>query len=104
MDNPPAIVPGTRMPQFWLGHEAALKDIAGGTEDGQMGAIWSYMSMGKSMPPPVGLGPTRGVERRPGGCPFGYRTIMSAAAARALPPRASAGRPRPKGGTSTVVV
>jgi cytochrome c2 len=84
MDNPPAIVPGTRMPQFWLGHEAALKDIAGGTEDGQMGAIWSYMSMGQSMPLPVGLVPTGGFELVPGDSPLIHRTFMAGVGPRAI--------------------
>ena len=47
MDNP--LVAGTRMPQFWVNHEATFKEIAGGTEDGRQAAMWSYLSIGESM-------------------------------------------------------
>ena len=83
MDNPPAVVPGTRMPQFWVNHEATFKEIAGGTEDGQLGAMWSYLSMGESMALPIGLNPG-GMELVPGDVPLIHRTFMAGVGPRAI--------------------
>jgi hypothetical protein len=83
MDNPPALNPGTRMPQFWPNHEAPLKDIAGGTEDGQHVALWNYLSMGESMSLPVGLLPG-GNELVPTDQPLIHRTFMAGVGPRAI--------------------
>lgn len=84
LDNPPALVPGTRMPQFWTNHESPLKEIAGGTEDGQIGAIWNYLSQGESMALPIGLIPTAGYELIPGDVPIVHRTFMAGVGPRAV--------------------
>ena len=85
MDNPPAMKAGTRMPQFWLGHEppANVKDVAGGTEDGQQAALWNYLSMGPSMMLPVGLLPG-GFELVPSDGPIVHRTFMAGVGPRAI--------------------
>jgi mono/diheme cytochrome c family protein len=54
LQNPAAINKGTRMPAFWL-EGAAFKDIAGGDATKQQEAIYSYLSLGKSMPLPEGI-------------------------------------------------
>lgn len=85
-DNPPAIVPGTRMPQFWPGHEvpAILSSLGGGTEDGQINALWAYLSMGKSMALPTGLIPTNSYELVPSDAPIVHRTFMAGVGPRAI--------------------
>lgn len=85
MDNPPAMKTGTRMPQFWTGHEPPvnLKDVAGGTEDGQEAALWNYLSMGQSMTLPVGLMPG-GFELVPSDGPIVHRTFMAGVGPRAI--------------------
>ena len=84
LDNPPAVVPGTRMPQFWVNHESPLKEIAEGTEDGQIGAIWNYLSQGESMALPIGLIPTAGYELIPADTPIVHRTFMAGVGPRAV--------------------
>ena len=84
LDNPPAVNPGTRMPQFWPAHQATLKDIAGGTEDGQIAALWTYLSLGKSMALPAGLIPTGGYELIPADAPIVHRTFMEGVGPRAV--------------------
>lgn len=84
LDNPPSLVPGTRMPQFWPGHEAAYKDVAGGTEEGQIGVIWTYLSLGRSMALPAGLVPSGGFELVPSDTPIVHRTFMAGVGPRAI--------------------
>src|SRR6185437_6747547 len=84
LDNPPSLTPGTRMPQFWPGHEVAYKDIAGGTEEGQIAAIWTYLSLGHSMALPAGLVPTAGYELVPSDAPIVHRTFMAGVGPRAI--------------------
>lgn len=84
LDNPPAAVPGTRMPQFWVNHESPLKDLAGGTEASQVAAIWNYLSQGKSMALPIGLIPTGGYELIPSDIPIVHRTFMAGVGPRAI--------------------
>ena len=85
MDNPPAMKAGTRMPQFWMGHDppANVKEVAGGTEDGQNAALWNYLSMGQSMMLPVGLLPG-GFELVPSDGPIVHRTFMAGVGPRAI--------------------
>jgi len=84
LDNPPSLVLGTRMPQFWPGHEAPLKNLAQGTEEGQINAIWSYLSLGPSMALPAGLIPTAGYELIPADVPIVHRTFMAGVGPRAV--------------------
>jgi mono/diheme cytochrome c family protein len=84
LDNPAALVPGTRMPQFWSGHEAAYKDVAGGTEEGQVSAIWAYLSLGQNMPLPAGMGRSGGFELIPADGPIVHRTFMAGVGPRAV--------------------
>ena len=50
--SPGDVKPGTRMPEFWPGGLAILKDIEGGDTRAQINALWNYISMGDKMPAP----------------------------------------------------
>ena len=53
--DPPAMRPGTRMPAYFTAEHAIFPDMLEGDSDGQIDAIWSYLSLGASMPLPAGL-------------------------------------------------
>ena len=55
MKNPSAIDPGTRMPTFWLPDQRIQTDVCGGDAAKQIDALWTYLSLGSSMPLPKGL-------------------------------------------------
>lgn len=76
---------GTRMPAFWFDGAVAFPDIAGGTADKQIDAIWTYLSLGKSMGLPAGLQPSdAGFELIPAGEPIIHRTFMKDVGTRAI--------------------
>jgi mono/diheme cytochrome c family protein len=82
--NPPAVNPGTRMPAFWADGQVAFKNLADGTMDGQIDAIWSYLSMGDAMALPAGLQPSGGIELIPTDTPIVHRTMMAGAGNRSV--------------------
>ena len=82
--DPGAIKVRTRMPQFWSGGEVILEDIAGGTAQGQIDAIWSYLSLGTSMPMPPGMDLGDAMVLVPEEHPLVFRTFMSDASPRAI--------------------
>lgn len=84
LNNPISVNPGTRMPSFWDHGDVAFKTLAGGTENGQIDAIWEYASLGKSMPLPAGLTPTAGYELVPTDEPIVHRTFMADVGPRAI--------------------
>lgn len=84
MRDPQSINKGTRMPPFWLNGTVAFKDVAGGTVDGQIEAIYQYLTLGKSMPAPKGLPSPGGTELQPGGSPLVFRTFMTDMSPRAI--------------------
>lgn len=53
--EPSALRPGTRMPTFWPGGQAANRDILGGDTDRQIQAIWAYLKQGDKADIPDGL-------------------------------------------------
>ncbi|MEX2671431.1 MAG: c-type cytochrome [Phycisphaeraceae bacterium] len=55
LSNPPALREDTRMPAFWEGGKVIHPDIADGTMEGQIDALWAYLSLGESMPLPKGV-------------------------------------------------
>ena len=77
LENPSAVNPGTRMPAFWDHGEAAFKDIADGTMNGQINAIWVYLHDGPNMILPVGLLPSGGYELVPADETIVHRTILA---------------------------
>ena len=83
--DPAKVNPGTRMPGFWTDGHIVYKDIAGGTADGQIGAIWAYLSLGAAMPLPAGVRPEGvGLELVPVDEPIVHRTFMAELGARAI--------------------
>ncbi len=76
--------PATRMPAFWPEGRVALPEIAKGTITGQIDAIWNYLSLGKSIPLPIGLQPTNGYELTPIDEPIIHRTFMADVGSRAV--------------------
>jgi mono/diheme cytochrome c family protein len=79
LKNPVAINKGTRMPAFWPDGQSALPTILGGDTDKQIGALWNYLSLGESMPAPIGIQPVGGVgmELIPTDRPIIHRTFMT---------------------------
>ncbi|HEY4309814.1 MAG TPA: hypothetical protein VGN12_10220 [Pirellulales bacterium] len=55
MHDPQRIQAGTRMPTVFLNGESPYKDILAGDPARQREAIWSYLALAKSLPPPEGL-------------------------------------------------
>lgn len=83
--DPNSKLPGTRMPAFWFEGTVAYPDIAGGTAQGQIDAVWNYVSLGTSMGLPTGLQPANGgYELMPAGEPLIHRTFMSEVGPRAI--------------------
>jgi mono/diheme cytochrome c family protein len=82
--DPAHINPGTRMPAFWTNGDVAFKNIAGGTMDGQIAALWSYLSLGRSMALPAGLNPSGGDELVPTDEPIVHRTFFAGAGNRSI--------------------
>lgn len=55
MRNPAAINPGTRMPTFWQQGQRIQPEVCGGDPGKQIDALWTYLSLGSSMPLPKGM-------------------------------------------------
>ena len=53
--NPIAMRSGTRMPVFYSGGRAVSSTLLDGDADRQIRALWSWLSLGESMPLPPGL-------------------------------------------------
>jgi mono/diheme cytochrome c family protein len=81
--NPPAMNPATRMPQFWPEGQVAFANLAGGTMDSQIDAIWDYLSLGQTMALPAGLQPSSD-ELIPLDQPIVHRTMMAGAGNRSI--------------------
>jgi len=58
--DPVALEMNTRMPEFWVAGKSPVKDVLGGDPARQVEALWSYLSLGSSMPLPEGLVPLEG--------------------------------------------
>jgi hypothetical protein len=73
------------MPGFWTDNNIIYKDVAGGTAEGQIAAIWAYLSLGKSMPLPAGVRPEgAGMELIAIEEPIIHRTFMAEVGPRAI--------------------
>jgi len=58
--DPIALKMNTRMPEFWVQGKSPVPDVCGGEPARQVDALWSYLSLGSSMPLPQGLVPLEG--------------------------------------------
>ena len=81
--DPAHVNPGTRMPAFWANGDVAFKNLAGGSMDSQIAAIWDYLSLGESMALPAGLS-AGGDELVPSDGPIVHRTFFTGAGNRAI--------------------
>ncbi|MDA1276051.1 MAG: PA14 domain-containing protein [Verrucomicrobia bacterium] len=84
--NPASFKPETRMPSFWPDGISLFPDVFDGDTSRQIGAIWSYLSLKKSMPLPEGIVPEGSVamELIPVDTPIVHRTFMKDVGPRAL--------------------
>jgi mono/diheme cytochrome c family protein len=76
LKNPGAYNKGTRMPAFWFNDTVINKTIADGTADAQLDALWSYLSLGDSMPIPEGMSVGNSMVLQPVKEPVIFRTFM----------------------------
>lgn len=58
--DPVALKMNTRMPAFWVDGRSPVNSVLDGDPVRQVDAIWSYLSLGASMPLPHGLVPIEG--------------------------------------------
>lgn len=58
--DPAAIGMNTRMPSFWVDGKSPVQHLLGGDPTQQVDALWTYLSLGSSMPLPHGLVPLEG--------------------------------------------
>ena len=84
LQDPHSINQETRMPAFWTEGTVIHPDIAGGTVAGQIDAIWSYLSLGSSMPIPKGMNLGESMVLRPTDEPILFRTFMTDTSPRAI--------------------
>ncbi|MXX62328.1 MAG: c-type cytochrome [Holophagales bacterium] len=82
--DPAAIRPGTRMPAYWPEGEANFPDLGGGTTGGQIEALWSFLSLGASMPAPEGMDIGSELVLVPDQRPLVFRTHMIDVGPRAI--------------------
>ena len=78
--------PGTRMPNFWPGGVTPFPNILGGSSEAQIESIWSYLSLGSTMPLPAGIVPEGSVamELIPSEKTLVHRTFMEGVGPRAI--------------------
>lgn len=53
--DPNSLDLNTRMPNFWVDGASPVADVLEGDVDAQVEALWTYLSLGASMPTPAGL-------------------------------------------------
>lgn len=83
---PAAFNTATRMPNFWPDGQSAFPNILGGDSSAQIQSIWTYLSLGNTMPLPVGIIPKGGVamEIIPNQKPIVHRTFMEGVSPRTI--------------------
>lgn len=84
MHEPNVIVPGTRMPQLFVGGVSQVGAILGGRAEPQVAAIWAYLSQGENLALPEGLGDPQGLELTVGVEPIVFRTFIAGSGVRAI--------------------
>ena len=76
LQDPAAIRPGTRMPAYWPEGEANFPHLGDGTTEGQIRALWAFLSLGGSMPTPEGMDIGSELVLVPDQRPLVFRTHM----------------------------
>src|SRR5260370_12368814 len=61
LEQPQRMQPGTRMPTVFVDGKSLLPTILGGDAQSQADAMWAYLSLGRNLPLPEGVEPTRGL-------------------------------------------
>ena len=61
LEQPQRMQPGTRMPAVFTEGKSLLTNVLDGSGDKQAEAIWGYLSLGPTLPLPVGLEPPKGM-------------------------------------------
>ena len=82
--DPAALRPGTRMPAYWPEGEANFPHLGGGTTEGQIEALWGFLSLGASMPTPEGMDIGSELVLVPDQRPLVFRTHMIDVGPRAI--------------------
>ncbi|MCB9869121.1 MAG: c-type cytochrome [Planctomycetes bacterium] len=78
---------GTRMPGYWSSDTSLFTDLLGGSSARQIDAVWSYLSLGRSIRAPVGMARSEGgpeFELVPKDEPIVHRTFMKDVGGRAI--------------------
>jgi cytochrome c2 len=84
LHDPKLVRPGTRMPSFFVNGQSGFTNILEGKADGQIQAIWAYLSQGEFLPLPEGLVDQAGLELRVQSEPIVFRTFIKQAGVRAI--------------------
>jgi mono/diheme cytochrome c family protein len=66
LEQPGRMVPGTRMPAVFISGKSPVEKVFDGNAEAQAEAMWSYLSLGDKLPPPVGMEPPPGRRQRQG--------------------------------------
>lgn len=84
LEQPQRMQPGTRMPAVFTDGKSLVPAILGGDAGAQAEATWAYLSLGNSLPLPVGLEPPKGLILTVKDRPYLLRTFMPDAGSRAV--------------------
>ena len=61
LEQPQRMQPGTRMPSVFMEGKSLVSSVFDGSADKQAEAIWGYLSLGPTLPLPVGMEPPKGM-------------------------------------------
>jgi cbb3-type cytochrome oxidase cytochrome c subunit len=84
LEQPQKMQPSTRMPTIFTNGRSQIDDVLGGKADAQAAAMWTYLSLGPSLPLPEGTEPPPGLTLVPTDRPIVLRTFMPDAGAKAI--------------------
>lgn len=83
LEQPHRMQPGTRMPTIFPDGRTSM-ELLGGSADAQADAMWTYLSLGMSLPLPDGLGAPPGLALAVKDKPVILRTFMPDAGTKAI--------------------
>ena len=84
LHDPARVVPGTRMPSYFMDGYSGFMEILGGEAAAQVDAVWHYLSQGENLPLPAGVETGAGYELLVDDEPIVFRTFMASAGVRAI--------------------